>query len=137
MTIDPYSDIPAYKQLAAGLRTMIDSGSLAPGQRVPSESDLVQRYGVARETARRAIALLRAEGLIQTIQGQGSFVADRQEAVTMRFPSGTEVAARMPSPEERRAFGVPEGVPIFIVRDPAGRESKLRADRNVILFAEE
>ncbi|WP_433500578.1 hypothetical protein ACQP1K_09935 [Sphaerimonospora sp. CA-214678] len=43
----------------------------------------------------------------------------------------------MPSPEERRALGVPEGVPILIVRDPEGPESRLRADRNVIVFAEE
>ncbi|WP_055481158.1 GntR family transcriptional regulator [Sphaerimonospora mesophila] len=137
MTIDPYSDIPAYKQLAGGVRALIESGDLAPGQRIPSESDLVQRHGVARETARRAIALLRAEGLIQTIQGQGSFVTDPQEAVTVRCRKGTEIAARMPSPDERRALGIPEGVPIFIVRYPEGQESKLRADSNVILFTEE
>jgi hypothetical protein len=47
---------------------------LPPGRRVPSESDLEQIYGMARGTARKAIAVLRDEGLIETVRGKGSFV---------------------------------------------------------------
>lgn len=66
---------PVYRQLAAFLREDIESGTLAPGARIPSETLLVQTYGVARETARKAVAVLRDAGLIVTTHGRGSFVA--------------------------------------------------------------
>jgi len=65
---------PVYRQLAGFLRDDIQSGKLVAGQRIPSETDLVQLYGVARETARKAVRVLRDEGLIVTTHGRGSFV---------------------------------------------------------------
>jgi GntR family transcriptional regulator len=47
---------------------------MAPGERLPSEHDLAARYGTSRPTVRRAIARLKAEGLIVTEQGRGAFV---------------------------------------------------------------
>jgi DNA-binding GntR family transcriptional regulator len=41
---------------------------------VPSETQLPQEFGIARGTARKAIALLRDEGLVITVQGRGSYV---------------------------------------------------------------
>jgi GntR family transcriptional regulator len=75
--IDPTSDRPVFKQIADGLRTAILSGELEPGVRVPSEQELINRYGVARGTVRDAMDLLRAEGLVRTEHGRGSFVRDR------------------------------------------------------------
>ncbi|MGW7542232.1 GntR family transcriptional regulator [Streptomyces sp. NPDC054770] len=49
----------------------------APGEPIPSEAELCERHGVARETARRAVRILRERGLIETRWGKGSFVADR------------------------------------------------------------
>jgi GntR family transcriptional regulator len=42
-----------------------------------SESTLMQRYGVARETARKAVRVLVAEGLVYVVQGRGAYVAGR------------------------------------------------------------
>ena len=72
--VDPEAATPVYIQVANELRQQIRSGQLPPGRRVLSESDLEQIYGVARSTARKAIALLRDEGLVETVRGKGSFV---------------------------------------------------------------
>lgn len=75
--IDPSSDRPAYRQIADHLRTDILSGSVAPGAPLPSEQELMDRYGAARGTVRQAIALLRNEGLITVERGRGTFARER------------------------------------------------------------
>jgi GntR family transcriptional regulator len=69
---------PKYAQLAAILRERIRGGELAPGDPVPSETELEQEYELARGTIRKAIAVLRDEGLIVTTKGKGSWVTDTQ-----------------------------------------------------------
>jgi DNA-binding FadR family transcriptional regulator len=49
----------------------LESGEFPPGRKIPSERDIVQETGVARSTARRAIALLRKEGVIFTLRDAG------------------------------------------------------------------
>ncbi len=71
MTIDHDSAVPPYRQLAGILRDQIQSGELAPGAAVPSVKRLRQEYGVAETTARKAVALLRDEGLVETVMGWG------------------------------------------------------------------
>jgi GntR family transcriptional regulator len=72
--IDMLSSVPAYVQLAAILRKQIESGRIAAGDPIPSEKTLVQDYGIARGTIRRAVEFLRDEGLVVTVQGRGTFV---------------------------------------------------------------
>ena len=74
VSIDHDSAVPPYRQLAAILREMITSGELAPGATVPPIKRLRAEYGVAETTARKAVALLRDEGLVETVNGWGSFV---------------------------------------------------------------
>src|SRR5689334_14917960 len=57
-------------QLAAMLRARIGSGELAPNQPIPGDSTLMRQYGVARETARKAMYTLVAEGLVYVVQGR-------------------------------------------------------------------
>ena len=63
-----------YSQILDDLRSEILSGSRAPGGRLPSEHELAQSYTTSRPTVRRAIARLKAEGLVVTEQGRGAFV---------------------------------------------------------------
>lgn len=63
-----------YRRIADDLRQQITSGELATGQRVPSEADLMRRYGVSRGTARQGLALLEATGLVTAVHGKGRFV---------------------------------------------------------------
>jgi GntR family transcriptional regulator len=74
VTVDHLDPTPLYEQLAAVLRQMIKSGELRPRDPVPSESQLQQEYGVSRGTIRRALDILRDEGLVVTIAGRGTFV---------------------------------------------------------------
>ena len=73
-TVDPDSATPVYVQVAEILRARIESGELLPDRPVPSESQLQQDLGVARGTARKAITLLREQGLVVTVRGRGSYV---------------------------------------------------------------
>ena len=74
MTVDHLDPTPLYEQLARVLRQMIQSSELRPREPVPSESQLQQEYGVSRGTIRRALDILRDEGLVVTIAGRGTFV---------------------------------------------------------------
>lgn len=72
--IDRRADKPAYKQLADHIRGLIESGQLAPGAALPPESTLVASTGLNRTTVRNAVKVLRAEGLVDVVQGRGTFV---------------------------------------------------------------
>jgi GntR family transcriptional regulator len=73
-TVSDWDPTPISRQIAAVLREKIKSGEYGPEARLPSEKDLVQEYGVARETARRVFRFLREEGLVVTLPGRGTFV---------------------------------------------------------------
>lgn len=72
--VDIWSREPLYAQLAALIRTKIDKGEYKPGERIPSELELVQEFNISRGTARKALEVLRDEGKILTLPGRGSFV---------------------------------------------------------------
>ncbi|MCK7627781.1 GntR family transcriptional regulator [Streptomyces sp. RS10V-4] len=63
-----------YQQVAAEIRSGITAGEYKPGALLPSEAQLIDRYGVSRPTVRKAIDALRAEGLVEVIHGKGSYV---------------------------------------------------------------
>jgi GntR family transcriptional regulator len=67
--------VPLYYQIMRRLVDLLESGQLAPGDRVPSERELTERFGVSRMTARQALAELERQGLVLRVQGKGSFVA--------------------------------------------------------------
>ena len=72
--IDPTGPVPPYKQIAEIIRKRIATGEYPKGSRIPTESEMVETWEVARTTARRAIALLREEGLVDTVPQRGSYV---------------------------------------------------------------
>jgi GntR family transcriptional regulator len=71
--IDPTGPVPPYRQIADILREQIATGKLAKGARI-TESEITETYEVARNTARRAIAVLREDGLLMTVPQRGSYV---------------------------------------------------------------
>jgi DNA-binding GntR family transcriptional regulator len=76
-TYDPLAPVPRYRQIAAILSERIADGELQPDRPIPSEAQIQQEFGVARETARKAVALLRDQGLVITVPGMGTYVARR------------------------------------------------------------
>ncbi len=75
--LDPASDRAVFRQIADQLRDAIERGRLKEGERLPSEAQLIDHYGVARMTVRNAIQLLQAEGLVVAEHGRGVFVRPR------------------------------------------------------------
>jgi hypothetical protein len=74
VTVDHRDPTPLYVQLAAVIRAMITTGQLATDDLVPSESYLQQTHGVSRVTVRKAIEVLRNEGLVYTLPPRGTYV---------------------------------------------------------------
>ncbi|TDD47289.1 GntR family transcriptional regulator [Nonomuraea terrae] len=70
--------MPIYQQIAADVSGQIKAGELLPRRPIPGETALVKQYGVARETVRRAMALLREQGWIYTVAQRGSYVSPKE-----------------------------------------------------------
>lgn len=62
-----------HHEIADDLRHQITTGGIKPGDRLPSEASLADRYKVSTVTLRSALAVLQGEGLVEKIQGKGNF----------------------------------------------------------------
>jgi GntR family transcriptional regulator len=83
MSPNPQSAIPLYFQIQQDLASLIASGAIAPGGRLPTEEALVEKYGVSRTTIRKAIQELERLELIEIRRGKGTFV--RSEKITQEL----------------------------------------------------
>ncbi|MCB2185320.1 MAG: FadR family transcriptional regulator [Deltaproteobacteria bacterium] len=72
-------------QVADFLTREIDGGGLAPGDKLPSESELARQFGVSRTVIREALARLKQEGLLDSRQGQGITVQSTPREVAFRL----------------------------------------------------
>src|ERR1700719_2437345 len=70
---------PKYRQIAQELRQQIQSGTPGPGERLPTEIELMDRHNASRNTVRDAIKLLGTLGLVETKPGMGTFVIEKFE----------------------------------------------------------
>jgi DNA-binding transcriptional regulator YhcF (GntR family) len=77
--LEPDDARPASQLIANVLRAAILTRRFAPGERLPSQNDLAERYGVARETVKSALRILRDERLVVSRQGSGAFVRAQTE----------------------------------------------------------
>jgi GntR family transcriptional regulator len=75
--LDPTSDRAVFRQIADQLREAIDKGRFAEGDKLPSEAELVEHYGVSRMTVRNSFSVLQGEGLVLAEHGKGVFVRPR------------------------------------------------------------
>ncbi|MCD6363627.1 MAG: FadR family transcriptional regulator [Synergistetes bacterium] len=63
-----------YEEVAEEIKSWILEGRLKPGERLPSEEELLRRFGVSRASLREAFRLLESMGLVETVLGRGRFV---------------------------------------------------------------
>jgi len=74
--LEKHIPIPLYHQLSENLRQQIESGQLAPGERIPSVQELSASYNISPMTAQKAIGELVRLRLVEVRRGIGTFVAD-------------------------------------------------------------
>jgi len=133
VALDREADAPLWQQLARVLRDEIEAGLLRADQALPSESELIDRYGVSRTVVREALAELVRAGLIYKVRARGSFVSPQRpdlkfigsmtgssddlsttgRSVTTRvldFEVGTADAG------DAEALRIPEGSPVVRLR---------------------
>jgi GntR family phosphonate transport system transcriptional regulator len=68
--------VALWRQIASVLEADISGGKRQPGERLPTEAALTERFAVNRHTVRRALEELEARGIIRVEQGRGAFVAE-------------------------------------------------------------
>ncbi|NGO76764.1 GntR family transcriptional regulator [Streptomyces sp. YC504] len=88
-------------QVADALRE--DIKSMKPGQRVPSQKDLVKRFGFAGQTIQNGLAILQAEGLIVSAGNLGNFVSDGEAPNNDVRDDITEIRSQVQALTERLA----------------------------------
>lgn len=119
-----------YRALADLLRAQIQSGELMAGQRLPSEPALAQTYGLNLLTVRRALAVLRNEGLIDVRGGYRSRVRELPDVRDIDPPPGTvAITSRVATAVEREAHDIPDGVPLLVAIDADGNTHEFPAHR--------
>src|SRR5208283_207802 len=75
-----------YEQIVQQVEDSILKGSLKPGDQLPAERDLAQRFGVSRTAVREAVKALREKGLVEAYSGRGTFITDgTTQAVRQSF----------------------------------------------------
>lgn len=130
--IDPHSGVPAWRQLADELRARINSGEWPPGALLPPQPRIQHEYAVGKATVKAAVAALRSEGLVDLEHGIGIRVREPSERQEVRGESGSVVSVRMPTPAERAAFGLADGVPMLVVTGPDGLQEAYPGDEYVL-----
>lgn len=71
---DAASAVPLYMQVADHIEGQVKAGKIARGQRLPSERDMGEYYGVAYQTIRHSMRELRERGLVESVLGKGTFI---------------------------------------------------------------
>ena len=122
---------PLYRQIRGLILRSLESGEWGPGELIPSESELAERFGVSQGTVRKAIDEMAAENLLIRRQGKGTFVATHADPHSFfRFlrvaANEGELGERVSIPIEcwrakagadvARILAVEVGAPIIIIR---------------------
>ncbi|MDY2777740.1 MAG: GntR family transcriptional regulator [Collinsella sp.] len=145
-----------YQQVFEGIKSEIEGGKYLPKERIPSEPELAEQYGVSRITVRRAVEELCAEGYLVKQQGRGTFVSTPrinrrllQYAVARSFTlvcedNGMEPGARMvkclivpAGAEEARLLEIPEGALLLYIQRIRTADGQPIFEENIYLPYEE
>lgn len=78
LKLNIHSTIALFEQIETDLKEKIKDGIYQPGQKIPTEAELIEAYGVSRITIRRAIEDLTKEGILIKKQGKGTFVQEKK-----------------------------------------------------------
>jgi DNA-binding GntR family transcriptional regulator len=131
------TEIHQYVQLACWLREEIVDGQIPLGGKLPGEEALKHAFGVDRSVVRRAVQLLRDEGLVVTRQGAGSFVAAVPQLAVAVVRPGDRVSARMPDEAERcKLAQLSPGIPVLVIARSGGGDPEIYSAAVTVLHVQ-
>ncbi|MFH8679609.1 TetR/AcrR family transcriptional regulator C-terminal domain-containing protein [Streptomyces lydicus] len=110
---------PPYRRIVEEIRRRIDTGQLAPGDRVPSTRRITREWGVAMATATKVLTTLRQEGVVRAVPGVGTVVGEPRadQSDDRPSPRPRPSSGDRPRPEQpARGAPAPERAP----REPDG-----------------
>ncbi|MEH7352392.1 GntR family transcriptional regulator [Neobacillus drentensis] len=127
--LQPESVIPLYHQLMERLKDSIEKGNWTPGDKIPSENQLMDQFSVSRNTAKKAIEELVQDGILYRIQGKGTFVAKpKLQQSLMGFYSFSKVLKEKGMNPKDIILKIEEAKPTSKIREAL----QLGEDENVI-----
>ncbi|MEN8192187.1 MAG: GntR family transcriptional regulator [Bacteroidota bacterium] len=86
--------LPKYLQISLQIISQIKNGDLVPGMQIPSENDIIRRYGVSNTTARKVLQEIELRGLAVRVKGRGTFVRNVDTDHTVERTLGSLAATR-------------------------------------------
>lgn len=126
MYVDAQAGEPEYLQIARRLREQIISGELLVGTPLPSSRQAKAEYGVGRQPWMRAVAELRAQGLVTIRKGLGAWVSARPSVSQVEIGPGDRVAVRAATEAERRELQLGLLTPVLVITRASG-ETEVRS----------
>ena len=127
-TVNPELDIPIYQQLVDQIRAAVRKGVLTAGQQLPTVQDVSCDLSIAKGTIKRAYDELEREGIVEKIQGRGTFVCYRPQATGSRKDQAMAAIDEMLDKLEAIGF-TPAEVSIYLdlkLRQRAQEEQRIR-----------
>ena len=126
-SVNPQLDIPIYRQLVDAIRAEVKKGTLPPQTQLPTVQELSDTLGVARGTVKRVYDELEREGLVEKVQGRGTFVRYHPVSTSSREQAMTAIDALL---EQLEAMGFTAAeINIFLnlkLRERSEQESRLK-----------
>ena len=127
--LDKKSAVPLYRQVSEKIKEMIKSGTLTPGSRIPSETELMDIFDVSRNTVRQAVSELISSGYLYVERGKGTFISKNifdhpverlsgftEEMKSLGFDAKSKIltlAVENASKEVCNNLNVPLGSPVY------------------------
>lgn len=121
MPLDFASPVPLYHQLYLELKAGLENGMFYSGQKLPSEPELSEKYGIGRPTVRQALEALLREGWIEKRRGSGTYVREKPQEADLFSLGGTTSAF------EREGIDIRKEViePVTVCKGVEGGEAPL------------
>lgn len=138
--LDSDGPVPLWYQVAERLRLAIEKGEFRPGDLLPSESGINNRFGVSRTTSRAALDSLEQQGLVRRRSGRGSIVLptrlDQPLDSLTSFAEDMRARGHTPGYRTHRVTRVPAGAEVAEALAIAAGSSVLCIDRTMLADAE-
>ncbi len=124
------TDLPLYRAIAARLGEDVASGTLSPGDRLPTVRDLADTLGINVGTAYRAYTLAEQQGVVSKEIGRGTFVRDNRRDGGGVRSDNPESGDAAPGLDENAPLDMTRNEPPFVPLDGLLRQSLAEISRN-------